>query len=633
MKKNYYLPAIVIIFLMNPSFLAGQGVILPSGIYAYVINGTTVLQGNWVNNGSFTSTNSKFIINGTTTVSGSTAPTFGSVQVNAGSALTAPSAGTMNINGDFTNNGTFNHNGGTLVFNGATQNIGGTTPNVFNNMTIGSGSTTTIATAGQTLQKTLLCNGTLNAGGNLTLLSTASQTALIDGSGTGQVLGNINHQRYISSAFGYKYFSTPFQSATVGQFSSYVDLSASFPAFYRYDESQQSNGWISYTSTSNALIPTQAYSANLGISKSVITISLTGVVNNGTQTAATLYNHNYTYTLGFNLVGNPYPSPVDWNSASGWTRTNIDNAIYYFDASDTNQYSGSYSSYINGVSSNGIANNIIPAMQGFFIHVSNGTYPVTGTLVFNNGIRINNFNPAFHKSEEYEPRPLIRLTAGLTEKDSQQDAVTVYLEDSATPAFDKEFDALKMINTDDLVPNVYAISSDAQRLSISAIPPLLDSLTRIPLGLITLHDGMIKFNVRDIELIPGGTYIYLEDRYAGLYHDVRLIPKFSIYLPAGDYENRFALVLSLKYLKDYTHSDDEFYVYSSGAKLFVNLNLTSDSGGDIIIYDMLGKNLFQKRFYENGRHEIDLHLNTGIYIVCLLSDTGMHSKKVFIPNL
>ena len=633
MKTIYYISALLIKLLLIPMMSVEQGVILPSGIYAYITNGTMVLQGNWVNNGSFTSTGSTFIIASTTIVSGSTTPTFGSIQINASTTLTAQSAGTMNTNGNFTNNGNFNHNGGTLVFNGTTQNLGGTTPTLFNNLTIGSGSTTTITVAGQTLQKTLLCNGTLNAGGNLTLLSTATQTALIDGSGAGQVLGNITLQRYISKAFGYKYFSTPFQSATVGQFSSYVNLSATFPAFYRYDENQQFSGWISYTTSSNALTPTQAYSANLGTSKSVITISLSGIVNNGTQTSATLYNHNYPYTLGFNLSGNPYPSPIDWNASSGWTRTNIDNAVYYFDASDTNQYYGTYSSYINGISSNGIANNIIPAMQGFFIHVSNGTYPVTGTLVFNNGTRINNFNPVFHKSEEFEPKPLIRLTAGFSDQSSQQDFVVVYFEDAATTAFDKEFDALKMINTDDLVPNIYAFSSDAQHLSISAIPTPRDSLTRIPLGLQTAHDGLITFAANDIELIPDQTHLYLEDRHAGLYHDLRFNPKCSIYLPAGDYENRFALVFSLKYLKDFTNSGGEFYVYTSGGKLFVNINLNSDSGGDILLYDMLGKNLFQKNFHDNGRYEIDLNLSSGIYIVCLISDTGVHSKKVFISNL
>ena len=55
-----------------------------------------------------------------------------------------------------------------------------------------------------------------------------------------------------------------------------------------------------------------------------------------------------------NLVGNPYPSAIDWDASSGWTKTNIDNAIYFFKASGTDQYGGTYSSYVNGVSSDGI---------------------------------------------------------------------------------------------------------------------------------------------------------------------------------------------------------------------------------------------------------------------------------------
>ena len=109
------------------------------------------------------------------------------------------------------------------------------------------------------------------------------------------------------------------------------------------------------------------------------TVDVTGVVNNG-NLSVTLYNHNNTYTQGFNLVGNPYPSPIDWNASAGWTKTNIDNALYYFKASTTDQYGGTYSTYINGISSDGVVNNIIPSMQGFFIHVSDGTCPVTGTL-------------------------------------------------------------------------------------------------------------------------------------------------------------------------------------------------------------------------------------------------------------
>ena len=80
-------------------------------------------------------------------------------------------------------------------------------------------------------------NGNLASDGNLTLVSSASGTALIDGSGAGTVTGNVTLQRYLSSAYGYKYVSSPFQAATVNEFGDEIDLGSSFPTFYRYNES------------------------------------------------------------------------------------------------------------------------------------------------------------------------------------------------------------------------------------------------------------------------------------------------------------------------------------------------------------------------------------------------------------
>ncbi len=326
---KYFLSGILAICI-SLTVLSGQGIIISSGAYVIKSNGNLLLSGNW------------------------------------------------------TNNGTFTHTGGTLVFNGTTQTLEGTSSALFNNITISSGSTTTILTTGQTLAGILLSNGTINADGNLTLVSTVSQTAIIDGSGTGQVNGNIIMQRYLPSGFGYKYFSSPFQGANVSQFGDDINLGASFPPLFRYDENRMSggnpaSGWIKYAYPDSLLRTMRGYAVNFGASALPDTADITGVVNNGSLTL-TLYNHNNPYTLGFNLVGNPYPSPINWDAASGWTKTNIDDALYYFKASTTDQYGGTYSTYINKVSSDGLATNIIPSMQGFFVHVANGAFPVTGTL-------------------------------------------------------------------------------------------------------------------------------------------------------------------------------------------------------------------------------------------------------------
>jgi len=155
-----------------------------------------------------------------------------------------------------------------------------------------------------------------------------------------------------------------------------MDLASSWPMFYRYDESRTSSGWVSYSAGTLPLVPLEGYAVNFGSVTAPHTADVTGEVNNG-SVSVTLFNNNNAYTKGFNLAGNPYPSPVDWNAA-GWTKTGIDNALYFFRTSTTDEYGGTYSSYVNGISSDGVADNIIPSMQGFFVHVSDGTYPVTG---------------------------------------------------------------------------------------------------------------------------------------------------------------------------------------------------------------------------------------------------------------
>ena len=454
-----------------------------------------------------------------------------------------------------------------------------TSPPTINNFSINRDNPLTLNSQPFAIKGVLLCNGQLNTNNNLTLISTSTQTALIDGSGTGQVSGNVVMQRYLPNGFGYKYVSSPFNSVTVSQFASYVDLNASFPTFYSYDESQISDWWINYTNPSDVLNPTLGYAANFGSSNLPVTVALTGVVNNGSISSPTLYNHNNPYTQGFNLAGNPYPSPVDWNAASGWTRTNIDNAIYYFNSGDSSEYVGTYSSYINGVSSDGLASNIIPAMQGYFIHVSNGTYPVSGSLTFSNPARINNLNPLFHNPVHESTAPLLRFTAGFEGISGNHDPMVIYFAGSATWNFDKDYDALKLMNTDWLVPNLYAISPDKYNLSIYALPPLTDTINIIPLGLETEKAGSISFRATDIENFPSNLYVYFADSKTVALQNLLLNKDISLNLDAGDYRDRFSLIFSLKDLQYNPGSKEYFYAYSYKEMLYIYMRLDAGEKG------------------------------------------------------
>lgn len=558
--------------------------------------------------------------------------TANNITIQTGANVTVSSA-TLQIAGTIANTGAFTATAGTIELNGASAQVipaATFTSNTLLHLTINN-------TAGVTLQGTLnisgilkVGSGQLNTGGFLTLLSTATQTALIDGSGTGQVSGNVTVQRYLPNAFGYKYLSSPFQAATVNELADDINLNATFPSFYRYVENRASSGWVAYTNPAGILTPMAGYTAQMGTSGSPVTVDITGVVNNQTVIAPVLTNNNQPYTQGFNLVGNPYPSPVDWDIAAGWSRTNIDNAVYYFNAGAADQYTGTYSSYINGISSDGIATNVIAAMQGFFVHVTNGSFPVTGSLSVNNNARINQLSPVFHRVSQ--TTPVVRVSAAFADDGQAADPLVIYFDEAASPSFEKTMDALKLMNTDPAVPNIYSLSADSARLSINALPQFPDSTDVVALGLKTEKAGWITFNIADIARIPPHIHIYLKDEATGKTQELHQFAKYRVYLDAGTHEHRFSFVFRSSGTTPPSLTEPVFRAYSIGKMLYGYFDKVPGEKCRITISNLLGQVLWRQEITGNGHHVIGKQYSSGLYIVSFYTDDKVVSKKVFISN-
>jgi hypothetical protein len=558
---------------------------------------------------------------------------FSQITVIAPGAGVTGVGGTISITTDLINNGSFINTDNKIVFTGADRTIGGTSPVSFDNLTIEAGSTTLVNTAGQTVSGILLCNGALNAGGKMTLLSTATGTALIDGTGTGNVTGNITMQRYLPSGFGYKYLSSPFQDAVVAELGEEIDLLSSFSTIYRYDENRTSGGWVSYKNPSGLLNPLAGYSANFGASKLPETAEIEGVVSNGSL-EVTLYNHNHPYTKGFNLVGNPYPSPIDWDAPSGWTKDNIDNAVYYFRADSTDQYAGTYSAYIAGMSSDGMADNIIPSMQGFFVHVTDGAWPVAGTLGVNNSVRITDMTGPFLKSAQAETPAFIRFTAGYSDDSLSFDPLCIYFDAGATNGFDGQYDALKLFNTDSRVTNFYSFGNDSSKLSINALQLNDSSLCKVRLGLKTQRDGYVIFSIKDITGAFKYNYISITDVVTGMTQDLDNNRYYKVNLAAGNYQHRFFINFSnLKTSVPETVYDSEWFkLYSAHGVVKTEIDLPECRNGQLKIYNLAGENLYVQNIREPGYHEFNPAVADGIYLVTFTSDQSRASGKVFIQN-
>lgn len=570
-----------------------------------------------------------FILSGTAT----TTPDFsldisGNLGIGIGSALNAGNQ-THFVGGNFTNDGTFGEGSSNLVFDGNIQIITGAAGTTFNNLLISSGSTTTV-TSSQSLKGVLTCNGELDAAGYLTLRSTSVQSALVNGSGSGIITGDVIMQRYLASAFGYKYFSSPFQAATVGEFADDIDLQSSFPAFYRYEENRDTAWWFSYTNASNILTPMTGYAVNFGSNLAPGTADIMGVVSDGTM-AVELSNHNRSMTQGFNLVGNPYPSPIDWDAATGWTRTNVDNAVYYFNSGSGSQYVGSYSTYIGGTSSDGIAGPIIPAMQGFFVHVTNGVFPVTGSLGFSNEIRINTLNPVFHKKGPNMDIPLIRISAGFEGSPASADPLVILLDHQALPSFNERQDALKLMNTDPATTSFYSLADENRRYAVKALPAPEDSLTIIPLGITTLKQGVVDFTLSNTDQLSPWLKLYFRDNERRAIVDLNTTDSYQVFLEEGVTEHRFSLLLSWNEIQTSAGAGDELVAYFSDGKVVVYLDLAGGEKAELQITDMTGRTIHREEVSGTGYFPFNLNANSGIYIITLRSANSAASKKLLIP--
>lgn len=480
-------------------------------------------------------------------------------------------------------------------------------------------------------------SGNFNTGDQLTLISDNLQTALIDGSGNGEILGSVTMQRYLDTAFGYKYFSTPFSNSTVGDFSSFVDLSASFPNFYSYNENRKdgagndATGWESYTNPSGSMEAGAGYALNFGNGSAPTTVEISGSVNNGPVSIA-LQNHNGLYTKGFQLVGNPYPSPIDWN-ATGWTKNNIDDGIYFFTAGTTDQYTGTYTSYVNGVSSaDGKSSNIIPSMQGFFVKVrdavSGESYPINATLGMTNAVRVNDFDQPFLKKAE-TPKPLLRLTADFGAKE-QQDAMVIYFSPYSSLKFEQEKDAHKLMNTDVAVPNLYSISSDKKELSINAVPmPVSGGYEKIPLGIKAERSGRMTIKLADLENLGSNFNVYLIDHQRNIGQNLSKKNNYSFEVQEGTWNSRFELMFSEEKMKDPAIAFDEpFSVEMQNTAVVVKLNLENGQQGIVTVSSISGQVLQSRK--GNGKDEVVFEgiTSDGVYIINLDLGQERFSKKV-----
>lgn len=191
---------------VNNFTIGASGVVTANASQALTVNG------NINNAGSFDANGGTVIFGGITSFSGIT-PDFAKVQIDG--TLNAPVA--LNLSGDLTNNGTFTHNDGLVRFTQAgTKTISGSATTAFYDLAVEGGTLNIDGTVDLENLMSFVGSPTVDfdgaGSGVFTLKSNASGDAAIGNIGSATISGEIIAERYITGGVGassYHYMGSP----------------------------------------------------------------------------------------------------------------------------------------------------------------------------------------------------------------------------------------------------------------------------------------------------------------------------------------------------------------------------------------------------------------------------------------
>ena len=488
----------------------------------------------------------------------------GSFVMQPGSTLRICSSDGISVTGptgaiQLTGTRTFASDGSYVYNGGVAQTSGAGLPSQVRSLTVDNSAGLTLNNGGVSVAQTLaLTNGNLTTSSSqlLTLLSTPTAgTALVVNS-NGSVMGPATMQRAIDPAFnsgpGYRHYSSPVKSTTLNDlavgtpgftpiYNTDYNMAAvpknvtPFPNVFGYDQSRVTMATNSVAAfdqgffvplASDPMTVLGGYTVNIGAGN---VVDLTGTLNNGPQSSGNLTRGALDQS-GWQLLGNPYPSPIDFAQTTGVTRTNMDDAIYVYQS--TGQYVGQYRSYVNSMPT---ASFQLSAMQGFFARVSTPGTP--GTFGLNNDVRVTSFatQPSFNRATA-DTRPQVKLR--LQSSSPLLDETTVYFQQGATPAFDPHFDAYKLPNTTGL--NVSSIIA-GNELSVNGLAPLGAATVTVPLNVGVPAVGSYTLNAVDLLNFGANTQVFLLDTQTGARINLASQPLYTFTTQQTSMPGRFVL--------------------------------------------------------------------------------------------
>lgn len=333
------------------------------------------------------------------------------------------------------------------------------------------------------------------------------------------------------------------------------------------------------------------------------------VANNWSTSTPTTYNGqfngipangtmNIPVGIGYNLLGNPYPSPISGNSFLGqnpsintlyfWTHTAV--------ASGGTYPSNNYASYttLGGTAASAggpIPNGTINTGQGFYINKS-----TAGNALFKNNQRVNAATSSqfFRTSEEPETH---RFWLNLNDDTTNYNQILIGYTENASQGIDAQIDGEVLDKSQSYLFNI--INDDEYVIQGRGLPFLDEDI--VPLGIEIKSSGNYSIAFENADGLFSNHEIYLKDNQTNTIHDIKENP-YTFYSAAGNTKNRFEIVYKNSVLGNEDFELNQLQVYS--ANEIISVASKNETIKEIIIFDIVGRMLFHKKNVDSNTFEI-----------------------------
>lgn len=375
-----------------------------------------------------------------------------------------------------------------------------------------------------------------------------------------------------------------------------------------------------------------------------VTATYKGVPQNGKIVLPVTNSNTTLTTLGYNLIGNPYPSNIDllklYDTNGGKTTApkvaspNISATFYFWDNNGNFQFeqqgsgymgqsyaifnvlAGSNGSGTNAGSGSKVPTNIVKVGQGFMTRSLQSNY----NLLFNNSIRTNATSAADFLGKEGSGVQDDRYWLTMTAPSGIISTIAIVHYPAGNNAFGPE-DSRTMGGSD----AIYSLV-ESEKIAINGRSTFADTDT-VPLGTKHFAGGTFTVGLEEKEgIFANGQKIYLKDTQTGIITNLSE-GNYTFQANAGESNGRFEILYEPE------------TILATGSNVQENLTIYRD-GSDFVVKSQSKKITNVEVFDANGRlilSQIPNNLKTvipaekmvsGVYVLKIDQNGQITSKKI-----